>query len=741
MAETKIPQGRLQYKYTPTFETLADAAAAGFSAADYANMPSPMVILINRETSESDFDPCYYIEEESEPADGIQIDDVWFGKATLPIQETLDALDAALTDLTTDVTDLTTDVTDLTTDVAGKAETSDVEPRLAFLEASTSYPALSFPTWTALSAVSGVTEGQSAIVATSDAGTHTDPVVGGTVSNTGQYGWSSSPAGWRRDGPLGASLAGYQQSGTIASGTTTDIGAVAADFIRMSGTATITSLGTATAGIIKHIQTIVAGATITHNSTSLRMPGSANRLCSINDSFGFVSLGSGNWLNLYTKRADGKAVVNPAIADITGSGAAGQGILAATTYAAVKTLLGIDTQATIDVSAVVSGVLDISALNCDLVIVTGTGATITSFGTTAGNFSRDIQFVSAGNTIVHGISGGQPNLGTLDSITTQAGDTARFRKRTGTASYWKMMNWNRADGTPLAGGSEPMYISSLDADNMYIYQPPTVAGKKRIGWLMSRNEAPERNQDNWKIRGLWETSGSIGSLDRENMIGTTGEWELALNESGAAGFVGGNHGNEELVSAYCLIDGVLQTLGSYTGTADTIEFFQHSEYFQCGTTEETKYVPKGQKMLDAYKRWRFQGGELTHWVAFEVAVTLTPANVYLFMGPFARLVGATAVTTTAARSYAYAEEDIADYPRSSMTPIKADVVKMWGEGGYGFEMEALSGYTTTGRGTKIVCASDVSPNKVYFDLGTATLTAGDIIEASVRYRVTTINDN
>src|SRR5690606_41371238 len=54
---------------------------------------------------------------------------------------------------------------------------------------------LVYRTWAELSGVTGsVGEGAQVI---SDAGTHTDPVVGGTVANAGQYVWSESPAGWR----------------------------------------------------------------------------------------------------------------------------------------------------------------------------------------------------------------------------------------------------------------------------------------------------------------------------------------------------------------------------------------------------------------------------------------------------------------------------------------------------------------------------------------------------------------
>lgn len=65
--------------------------------------------------------------------------------------------------------------------------------------------ALTLATWTALSAVTGSTAGEGAEVLDSDTGTHTDPVVGGTVNNAGKYSWSTSPAGWERIGDTGLS--------------------------------------------------------------------------------------------------------------------------------------------------------------------------------------------------------------------------------------------------------------------------------------------------------------------------------------------------------------------------------------------------------------------------------------------------------------------------------------------------------------------------------------------------------
>lgn len=53
-----------------------------------------------------------------------------------------------------------------------------------------------YPTWSALSVVTGAAN-DGAIVVDADTGTHTDPVVGGTVANAGVYRYSTSPAGWQ----------------------------------------------------------------------------------------------------------------------------------------------------------------------------------------------------------------------------------------------------------------------------------------------------------------------------------------------------------------------------------------------------------------------------------------------------------------------------------------------------------------------------------------------------------------
>ena len=68
--------------------------------------------------------------------------------------------------------------------------------------------AVQWSLWTSLrDNATGMVAGDPATVAASDTGTHTDPVVGGTVNNAGKYTYSTSPAGWQRVADLDSQTA------------------------------------------------------------------------------------------------------------------------------------------------------------------------------------------------------------------------------------------------------------------------------------------------------------------------------------------------------------------------------------------------------------------------------------------------------------------------------------------------------------------------------------------------------
>lgn len=107
---------------------------------------------------------------------------------------------------------------------------------------------LVYNSWTALAAATGMVAGDSAVVF-DDAGTHTDPVVGGTVGNVGVYVYSVSPAGWQRVAAGAGTVTSVGGTGTVngltLTGTVTDVGN-----LTLGGTLSGVSLTTQVSGTL-----------------------------------------------------------------------------------------------------------------------------------------------------------------------------------------------------------------------------------------------------------------------------------------------------------------------------------------------------------------------------------------------------------------------------------------------------------------------------------------------------------
>ncbi len=194
---------------------------------------------------------------------------------------------------------------------------------------------------------------------------------------------------------------------TLASAATVDIGAAAANTVIVSGTATITALGTIAAGAIRYIR--ATGAfTLTHNATSLILPGGANIVAAVGDVFRFESLGGGNWR--MTGYQSGSAYTfQPLDAGLTSLAALGT----ATDKMAYTT--GVDTWAEAAITAAGRALLD----DADA------AAQLATLGTTAFNtfVSADQTITVAGAlTLAHGL-GAAPRmmLSQLVNVTADAG--------------------------------------------------------------------------------------------------------------------------------------------------------------------------------------------------------------------------------------------------------------------------------------------------------------------------------
>jgi len=99
----------------------------------------------------------------------------------------------------------------------------------------------------------------------------------------------------------------WSSTQTIASAATTDIGAATSNVVIISGTTTITGLGTIAAGAERCV-TFSGALTLTHNATSLILPGGANITTASGDVAYFASLGAGNWRCTGYQKANGQSV-------------------------------------------------------------------------------------------------------------------------------------------------------------------------------------------------------------------------------------------------------------------------------------------------------------------------------------------------------------------------------------------------------------------------------------------------
>lgn len=141
-------------------------------------------------------------------------------------------------------------------------------------------------------------------------GASTDLTVGGALGVTGATTLStatvSSTLGVTGALTLSNVMNGAQGS-NITAAATTNLATATGNYVEVTnttGTTTVTALGTVGAGAWRMVRFSVTGGsvTLTHNATSLILPGGQNISVTDGDCALFVSLGSGNWRGLVYQR-------------------------------------------------------------------------------------------------------------------------------------------------------------------------------------------------------------------------------------------------------------------------------------------------------------------------------------------------------------------------------------------------------------------------------------------------------
>lgn len=165
---------------------------------------------------------------------------------------------------------------------------------------------------------------------------------------------------------------------SIAASGTMDLGASTGMYINITGTTTITALGTARNGVVRWCK-FAASLIITHNATSLILPGGSNIQTSAGDVALFVSEGSGNWRCLSYESAGERGAWTDYTPTVSASTPAGSGFAYTVTHARYRKtgrtvrVSGLVTLTNLGSGPAASGVLSVSLPFSSLNAAVGSG--------------------------------------------------------------------------------------------------------------------------------------------------------------------------------------------------------------------------------------------------------------------------------------------------------------------------------------------------------------------------------
>ena len=248
---------------------------------------------------------------------------------------------------------------------------------------------------------------------------------------------------------------------TIASAASIDIGAAASNTVIISGTASITSLGTIAAGAIRYLRA-TGIFSLMHNASSLILPGGANIVAGVGDVFRFESLGAGNWRMTGFQSGAGSAYqpLDATLTSIASRGTAADKMLYTT---------GVDAWAEAAITAAGRALIDDASA----------AAQLATLGTTAFNtFVSADQTITTGGalTLAHGLGAAPRSLQVM--IVCQTAE----------------LGYSVGDIVTLSSNYPAMWPDATNFNVRYINTNPPAVANKTTGAITAITAA------NWKAR-------------------------------------------------------------------------------------------------------------------------------------------------------------------------------------------------------------------------------------------------
>lgn len=581
-------------------------------------------------------------------------------------------------------------------------------------------------TWAELSAINGTRDGQPGRSTGPDAGTHTDPVVGGTVSNVGEFAWDEGDQGWQRVGDL-LDVAG-EMATAIASAaskaTPADADTVGITDSADSGALKKITFANLAAGVMARLGALINGTTA--KTTPVDADGfviSDSAASSAPKKLTWANLKAGVWSSLGALIAGGAAKTTLVDADTlpladSAASNASKKITWANFKTAVMTGFG---------PAIVPLDNKEALANFDQFIISDSEATNASKGVSFSALKSSMAFetqldaLTLGNDLIY--------IGTafdLEAVT-PAGEIVQ-----GT---------DKATGLPLVGSgggggvqSDLSLVTVLrSSDLLQIHFPQ--AGGRYVRWNFAHLVNSGQNSDVWQVYGVDDASLSGGVSTKVETICNAGQVEFAARPFGGSFTIGGDaHGRDEIIETpTLLIDGSEVDIngGNAMFTGRRVEIFQASQLLD--STDLSNFAKR-------YTRWVFEDGELelTNHLVIEKEIAFD--TIYLSMLPILHLSGATEITHSGIRAPLFYPVEAFVGANSSETT--ADEIKLWGKM-YSGEIQALEGWDDPGRESWVAYSVGATRNKIYFaPLGVGgeyTPALGSVLRMRSRLRVSIMN--